>query len=808
MKSQTIGKGIYLIILVLILMLWNNSAHSQTGKVQISGVVSDSATKVPLEYLTIAVTPAGDTTAVFGLTKKNGAFSFSNLAPGKYVIKIQIQGVIQKLIPVNAAADTDLGTVFVGNSVKTIGAVTVISQRKLIKQQGDRITYDIQNDPESKGSSVLDMMRKVPFLSLDAEGNVLLKGSGSYMVLINGKPSALVVNNLKDIAQTMPASTIKSIQVITDPPSKYSAEGMAGIINIITISPVTNGYQGSVNVSEKGPAGGPAAGGTFSFKKGKFGMSSIAGAAINNVPQTTGTYNRVTSTGTTLSQQSLRSSDGRNAYGGLDLSYELDSLNLLAAQFSLNGNKVNTNINQRSVFFDKTTVFQQYALDNNGESKTNGLDVAVNYQRGFRNNKERLLTLSYRYMKTNGSLFGDVRVAPMVNFTQPSFTQLNDEKLAEHTVQLDYVHPLKSVTLEAGVKGIFRENNSDFQFRKFNSVSEMYELDPLRSNVFDNNQNVLAAYNSYTYSFKKWFVKAGVRAEQTTINGNFTNGTSSVKENYLNVVPSVTVSYDLDDNQTLTAGFSNRIQRPSIAQLNPFVDRINPDFESTGNPKLRPVTSTSIKLDYFRSKKGTLNITLNYLYFNAIIQRILSYDTMTKVTQSRFENQGKVRIKKINVFASYPLTKKMSFTFNSDLRHLTSYLVVSGKTVTTSGFLAFANTSLSYAFNKGWRVNGSFTFSSSGLNTIQSTINGYAATVFGVNKNFLKNKLSFSASVANPFSKFRHIIEDVNGPDFSQTTDNQIFFRSFATSLNYKFGKLKSKIKKNTKGIKNDDLVQ
>ncbi len=154
-----------------------------------------------------------------------------------------------------------------------------------MKQEVDRISYDLQADPESKVFSVLDMMRKVPLLSLDADNNILLKGNSDFKILINGKPSSMVERNYKEILRTMPASSIERIEVITTPPAKYDAEGLAGIINIITNKKLDNGYNGSLNFSERFPNGGPGFGGSFSAKFGKIGMSAFGGASIFKSPQ-------------------------------------------------------------------------------------------------------------------------------------------------------------------------------------------------------------------------------------------------------------------------------------------------------------------------------------------------------------------------------------------------------------------------------------------------------------------------------------------------------------------------------------------
>lgn len=798
-------------LLITGLIFLSKGVFAQTVKhdFKIQGIVADSTTKIPLDFLTVSLLSAKDSVLKYESTKADGSFSFSNLIPAKYHIRVQGIGFITKAVAADSESG-DLGTIYISKANKALKEVTVTERRQLIKQEADRITYDLQADPESKVSSVLDMMRKVPYLSVDGNDNIMLQGSASYKIFINGKPSGMVERNPKDILRSMPASTIKSIQVITNPSSKYDAEGLAGIINIITVQQADNGYHGSVNLSEKGPVGGPGAGGTFTLKQRKLGLSVLAGGNSYNTPQTTGLNTRVTtgSDATSLDQNSNQKSNSRNGYGGMELSYELDSLNLISAQFNLNGNKL-TGLSDQNTFLNGTSgILQRYSLLNDNSSRGNGTDAAFNYQVGFKANKEQTLTFSYRYMNYGNDLFNDIAISNVLNYTNPDYKQSNSESLSEHTVQVDYIQPFKQIILEAGLKGIFRNNKSDFQYNVLNSATGLFEPDNTRSNVFSNKQDVFAAYNTYSYNLKSWQFKAGVRVEQTVINGDFSQGSTEINQRYLNILPSVVASKKFEDRSSLSLAFSSRMQRPSITQLNPFVNRSNPSFISSGNPDLRPTTSQLLQLSYFRSGKATLNLSLGYIFFNSVIGQISSYDSLSKVTLTRFENASKGRILKTNIYFNYPFTNNWNISLNADLRHLNFYSRIDGGTLKNSGYMAYVNATSGYSFNKGWRVNVNLTMNSGGVSSAQGKTNGFTATSFSVNKDIVKNKLALSAAVANPFTKYRYINDKLYGTDFIQTTTSQLYFRSFTISLNYRFGKLKSELKKNKRGITNDDLVK
>jgi ferric enterobactin receptor len=805
---NNIKQSLLVVVMSTAILTLHTMAYAQAVKPvqKIFGMAADSLTKAPLDYLTVTLLSATDSIIKADVTKRDGSFSFANLKPAPYRIRIQGIGFLTKTI--NADGTGNMGTIYLSANKKLLKSVNVTASKPLIKQEADRIIYDLEADPQSKVSSVLDMMRKVPYLSVDGDENVLLKGSTGYRIFINGKPSGMIERNPKDILRSMPASTIKSIEVITNPSSRYDAEGLAGIINIVTIKQVDNGYHGSINLNGKAPVGGPGAGATFTYKQGRFGLSALAGGSIYNTPQTSGFNSRATSGSkpTLLEQNSNRESDKKTGYTGVDMSYEIDSLNLISAQFNLNGNTSSGIAGQISKLTAPGTTLQQYSLLNNNHNEGNGADAALNYQLGFKANKNQALTFSYRYMSNAGNLFNDIDVANAINYANPDYRQLNDEGVTEHTAQIDYTQPFKRFSMEAGVKGIFRSNNSDFQYRNLNAVTNLYDLDGNRSNTFNNQQDVYAAYNSYNYSTGKWQIKAGVRVEQTSISGDYNQGSMHIRQNYLNVAPSAVINRKLDKVSSLSLSYSRRIQRPAIAQLNPFVDRSNPDFESSGNPELRPATANVLQLSYLTSKKATLNIAFGYMNFNGAIVKTSAYDPARRITVSSFDNAGRGIIYKANIYVNMPITKAWNMSLNSDVRHVDFYATIKNTVVKNSRFMAYVIVSGGYSFNKGWRLNADFTGNTGGVSGVQGKINGFTASTFSVNKVVIKNKLTLSATVSNPFSKYRYINETTIGPDFTQVSNNQSYYRSFGASLNYQFGKLKTEIKKNKRGINNDDL--
>jgi ferric enterobactin receptor len=689
--------------------------------------------------------------------------------------------------------------------VNTLKEVTVKADKPIIKQEVDRITYDLQADPQSKTSNVLEMMRKLPYVTVDGNENIMLKGNASYKILINGKPSSLMERDAKAILRSMPASTIQRIEVYTTPPAKYDAEGLGGIINIITNKKLVDGYNGTFNLNERTPTG-PGAGASFTAKAGKLGLSVFGGGNLTDNP-TVATLNIRNSTGgnpTVLNQAGSNRSDGKNGYLGTELSYEINEYNLLSAQFNINGSRSNGLSDQRSVLNQSAGIIA-YNIDNNNNGGGNGFDAGLNYQIGFKKDKARLLTFSYRYFKYSNNSHNDIGFTNRVNFTDPDYNQDNNGSASEQTAQVDFVKGFKQWTVEAGVKSIFRDNASDFQSNVFNAATGEFEPVATLSNQYNSTQNILAAYNTWRFSSKKLEVKAGLRLEHTTTDADFITTSSAAHQRYLNLLPSVAINMPLDANSGLNLGFSQRLKRPGINKLNPFVDRSNPNFYSSGNPELSRSIVSDLRLGYSLSKKANLNVSVFYDFGNKLDVLVSTLDPATNITYSTYRNTGSVVGIGNAVSFSYPITKRWDISINTNAM----YFEIEGQVdniISKRSFWTFSSlSSTNYTIDDTWRVGASFAINGRNPTGLQGSTNGFVSPSFYGSKQLIKSKLSLSASISNPFTKYRNIITETRGANFNQTINNQSYFRTVSVSLNYNFGKLKESIRKTKRGINNDD---
>ncbi|MDR6940983.1 outer membrane beta-barrel protein [Mucilaginibacter pocheonensis] len=809
MKTKHTTIQFIIMIAVLSTVSINSYSQTQPGYVQVKGTVADSVTEAPLPMITVRLKNSENETMMVVVTKNDGSFSFASVKPSSYSLFINAVGYGSKAIALDLAHQQqtlELKPVYLSAVTTTLREVAITAEKPIIRQKADRIIYDLKADPESKGNNVLSMMRKIPYLSLDGDDNLLLKGNSSFKVLINGKPSGSLESNLKAVLKSIPASTIERIEVITTPPSKYDAEGLAGIINIITSKKINDGINGSININASSPTGGPGIGGSITAKKGSFGISAFGGGSINNLPQTTNNRKSIDTSGAVLVQNGYQRSNNKTAYFGTELSLQIDTLNLLTAQFNYNGSRATDHSKQTSLLTGNDQL-EQYAFQNTNKAGSHGIDAGLNYELGFKGIRSRLLTFSYLYSANVSNKNGGVEFFDRVNFQTPDFLQNNKQKFKEHTLQVDFVTPVKQVTIEAGLKAIFRNNSSNFGYSSLNDSTGVYQFDKALSNAFTNTQNVFSAYNSYQLTLNSWNINAGLRVEETVIRANFMSTASVADQNYFNVIPSVSVSKRFKDESSINFGFSQRIRRPGINRLNPYVDRSNPNYETTGNPNLRPVLLNDIQFGYGSNKKLSVNIGIDYSFMNNLDLQVVNFDRNTQVTQITYANTGKARSAGSNFNLSYPVTSIYNASINGNVMYLWLQGEADGKTVNNNLLMYGVTLSNVVRLAHGWALNADVGVNSRNPTGLQGYTNGFFYSAFNFNKEVIKNRFGISGGIKNPFTKYRNNISTTFGPQFNQTYQNMNYYRSFSISLSYNFGGLKDKINKSRVGIDNNDLA-
>lgn len=768
-----------------------------TQSLIVTGMIKDSLNN-SLPFATVKILDKKNNPLLTEISKEDGSFTlrFTNKTVVSTLL-VSAVGFENKTIPVDTSGDSlNTGTIILKKSGRELEAVRVNAKIPLIKQQADRLEYNLQADPNSKVKNLLEMMKKMPYLSVDANENVLFKGSGNFKIFINGKPSGMLENNPSEVLKSIPASTIQRIEIITNPSAKYDAEGIAGIVNIITVKKLKNGYNGSVNVNTRFPAGGAGIGSSFSAKAGKLGISAFGGANTGKNPGT-GYHNQQQTGITELSQNGLQSSKYNSAYFGSNLSYEIDSLNLLTVQFNGNYRNNKRRDDQNTVVNNNAVPVENYDVNNKGQSDGNGINVSFNYQLGFPKDKKKLLTFSYRYLRYNNDVNNDISVVDRQTPDTTNYHQANDNGNREQTLQLDWVQNIGTLNFETGVKGIFRKNSSQFPG----------DVSGSNTNEFYNTQNILGVYSSIQFNWKGWNFQTGARIEKTFTNIDFTSTQTKVKNDYWNIVPNISVNKGWKDKHSIGFGFSQRIKRPGVNRLNPFVDRSNPYFENSGNPFLQPVVNNDVMMNYSYNKKMFLNIGLSYSFSNKIDLKVSVYDPATNITKNTYENSSKARRLGIDYNLNYPVTKKMNATLNGNFAQFFIEGYADGALVNNDMFTYSLSVSSNYQFEKNWQLNAGLDVNSRNPAGLQNYTNSFISSSFSVSKSFFKNKFSASAFTNNSFSKLRTIETTTKGKNFIQYSGADIYFRSFGCSLNYKFGSGKDAVKNTKRNIRNNDVA-
>ena len=796
----------FLFLLLFVSISFLSIAQNAPINLTVKGIAIDSVSKQPLGYVTVALQDAKTNTPVkSNLTKDDGSFELKAPAGKSYTLVLAFVGYQSKVLPITGANNAiDAGKIMMQASTNQLKDVVITAVKPLMTQEVDRISYNVAADPESKSVTALDMMRKVPLLTVDANDNIQLKGSGNYKILINGKESALLAKNPSDVLRSMPGTNIVKIEVITSPPAKYDAEGLAGIINIITTKNIDQGYNIGIN-TRYNTAWGPGVNLNGTVKQGKFGFSGYAGAGRNNTTVTP--YNGTEtffSNNSVLSQSGVNSYNGNYKYANGDFSYEIDSLNLLTASVDYETDKNGQISNELTQTKLNNAITQQYYQNDLANSHYQGFDASINYQLGFKKSKDQLLTFSYKYSYSPNTQITNNRFSDTINYPQSNYNQYNNAGTREHTIQLDYAQPLsKKFSIEAGAKAILRNDFSDFQSDTLNNKSNEFELDPTQTNDFTYHQNIYSLYNSYQLKLTKWTAKVGLRLEETTVGADFSSVDTTLKTNYTNLIPSISIQRSLTSTSSINFGFTERIQRPNIYELNPFVNRSNPQFITQGNPDLKPELNHVFELNYSSFSKGSINLGLSYSFSNNSIQNVSNL-TGDNVTYSTYENLGSNSSLGLNVNTNYPITTKLSLSINGQINRVWLKGVYDGSLDKNTGYVGNMFTNISYKFDDGYRIGTNSGYFSGNVN-LQGTTSYFIFNSYVFSKDLLKKNATISFVANNPWSKFWIGNSYTRTTDFYQENNNYNTYRTFAIRLSYKFGKLNSDIKKNQHGIDNDD---
>ena len=689
---------------------------------------------------------------------------------------------------------------------QTLDEVVVAQRRKLIKNDIDKLTYDVQHDKTAQTKTTLEILKKIPLVTVDGQENIRVQGSTSFKVYRNGHPDpSLSGQNLKDILKAIPASTIKRIEVITDPGAKYDAEGTTAILNIVMMS--SSKLQGvSGNVNSKIDSYGSVRLGTYlTTKVGKLTTTVNYNYANQNKKQTENyreeAYNYV-KTGEQKREYGTNSTAATIHFGNISASYEIDSLNLMTASANFFGYKADANTQNTNERWDKNSLLI-YKFDNNmttpGYSDLN-LGGRFDYQHKTHLDGE-VLTLSYMLAATRPQTTFRQTYSNMVNFpvSYTSYDQNTRERFTEHTFQIDYVRPFgKHHKIESGTKYILRNNNST-------SLMDYQGTTPDMESKFKHNAQVAAAYLSYIFTAGKWAARAGLRYEFTRMKASYPDGSNADYHANLNDwVPSASLQYKISDGQTLKFSYNTSINRPGIGYLNPAIIS-TPTAVSFGNANLGSSRNQKLQLEYMLvTSKLTLQLSPYYSFTNNGIGRILYEQNRKDV--STFQNILKSKIFGISSYTAWTPFTGTSFTLNASMRYAritlpTPYIKNSG----CGGGIYF-----DWEQKIPWKLTLTTSLGGEYGNRVYNpyAIEGHWFYYnFTLTRRFLKDKLTVSLSAESPFVKERSTTYRIVQGDYTGYERAVMKPQCFKIGLSWKFGKLRASVKKAARSIENDDLV-
>jgi len=824
-----------LLYLVLVLMMTvplcaqNQNAADYTIKGQVVDSLSNET--VPYATLSIALANAPQKAIKLLACDDDGKFTTTLKQPGTYIMSMQSLGklpAVKRFTLSEGKNSLNLGKLFMNDDTQQINEVTVVAQKPLVTVEVDKITYSLDDDPEAKTNNALEMFRKVPMITVDGEDKIQLKGSSNYKIYMNGKPSNLLSGeNASDVLKSMPASSIKNIEVITDPGSKYDAEGVGGIINIITSKNAMQGYTGTVraNASTLGSFGG---GGYVSLKVGNLGLTANYGYNNRNSPWNDSHSERETDEDrlaegrpTKLIEDGRSKYKGPFQYGYLEASYEIDTLNLISVGANLfrgkskNLSELDAVLNPLGDEFNSSPIYK-FHRNSVSEGTFGSTDLNVDYQHST-SKKDELLTVSYRFSQSPNDSESNTELSDVVNYylsnEYPKWN-INDASTIEHTGQIDYTTPLfNKQTLEAGVKYINRQNKSNTLEQIYNDSTKMWEDHSRDNSQFRHTQHIYSAYLGYLIRLNKFGIKAGVRAEGTSLKAEFARKPDmDFSTNYFDVVPNATLTYQIDMSTQIRLGYNMRIQRPGIWYLNPYINDVDPQNISQGNPNLDSEKSNNVNLNFSKfTQKFSINASLSYTFVNNPIERYsFTADFPADDPRSQYngamwntyDNIGKKQQVGMFLYGNWSPTTWFRIYMNggldyTDLKAPTLDLKKDG----VSGRV-FAGTQ--FTLPKDFRINLNGGYFSPWI-MLQGKQSPFYFAGLNVSKDFLKKKLSVSVGANNPFWKTMKMEMTTNGEGFRNVSTNWRSAREFRFSVSYRFGTMKGQIKKVRRGISNDD---
>ncbi len=796
--NSSVLKGLFFTFFsFLILTAAAQTAATSGGSV--SGKLVDGTNGQALDFASVSLINKATKVAKGIQTDLNGNFKVSGLADGSYTFKATFLGFLTNTkdsIRINGGRAVQLGTIKMTPAKGVLKEVVVTAQKQTIKLAADKKVFSVDQSLVSQGGSATDLLTNVPSVQVDVDGNVALRGSNNVRVLVNGKPSAISGGSVSDILQSIPASAIENIEVITNPSSKYDAEGQSGIINIILKKNAQLGFNGSVSgtIGNLNTANGSLNLAYQTSKVNIFGNYSYRKAKrIGN-----GYTDRITYPGTdsAIFQNQINDQTfefkSHNIRSGIDINFTPKTVLTLSNNINIRDRDRfqygGTNITRRNV------LTQSLSQNNFSGNSGNNIDLNADFSHRYKKpGQELTANFGYSTEKEDGTenlltTYNLYTLGRDSLFKQNNFI---DQKQRNFNLQADYTMPIgKEGKLEAGYRSTFNRNDNDYRaFSLLNGTTDQFVFNGLRSNHFIYNEQVHAVYGNYSRQFGKFGVQVGARLEDAHIRSRLVDSVQQYKQDYFRIYPSVFLSNKLTENQTLQLSYTRRVSRPRDRQLSPFLDRSDPLNFQQGNPNLRPEDTHAFEFSYVNyTNLLTLTSSIYYRYTLNNIQQVRT-PFSTSQTLTRFENINSAANAGYELIAKLTPSTKFDVTGNVNVyyRNIKGDLALNVPSASGYAFNTNVTANLKPIKKLGIQLRGDYQGK-------QVNAQGYTRPVYGFDGGLrydITNKLNASFNVRDIFStrKFGSIIDNTDTA-FPYTSESYRRFsrRTYGFTLSYRFG--------------------
>ncbi|MGN0201154.1 MAG: TonB-dependent receptor domain-containing protein [Candidatus Cryptobacteroides sp.] len=752
----------------------------------------------------------------YTITDAEGNFSHPLDVEGEYVLLFTNVGrkEYREHFVLRGESELDLGTILVEDDIQMLEAGRVVALKDLVKMDVDLITYKVEDDVDSKSITLLDMLRKVPMVTVDAQDNILVNGNSNFQVLVDGKPNVMMSNNPSQVFKSLPASFARDIQVITNPGVKYDAEGIGGVLNITTNRELgvsgsdLDGYNANINlgvgtINRQGS-------GYVTVQKGKFSASGQLSIVDTEMPETTSEsiQEQLDGAGNVLSSVKTVSSTFINTpirIASASLGYQINEMNLISATLGYTSIASHTNGSNSTSLEAAGALPHNYTSSMKSVWDINNINAGIDYQKSFRDNSDKLLVFSYQFSSSpsvtdSESLFDDSLPGLADRYTDGMTNTL------QHSIQVDFTSKISSgLGFNAGAKYINRLNKSDQSL--FLDKGNGWEQDLGGSLIYRHDNNIVAGYGEMSYGKGKLSGKGGIRYEHTFQDVEYKLGNgANFRLDYGNLVPAASLQYNIGHTQNLGLTYNMRISRPGITYLNPYVDISDPTAKNYGNPELETERAHNIALVYnFFSQNIIVNINARVNYTGNAIQQYRFYD-QDGILNTTFGNVAKKSSSGISAMLMYN-KGKTRLVLNTGV----NYSDMCSEKLQLHNYGWSANAIASIQTSLPWDIRfSSNVIWTSGTRSLDGWNSGIAMVTTGLNRSFLSERLTLSLSGVTPINIQRCLISETSssGTDYRSHTISRIPMSTVTATISWSFGSNRNaSVRKTRKTITNDDLI-